>query len=775
MTIRNKFLNYFRSHDHLILPSYSLIPQNDPSLLFINSGMAPMKRFFTRELTPPSNKIADVQKCLRAGGKHNDLDEVGFTPRHHTFFEMLGNFSFGDYFKEKAIHMAWDFLTNCLSLPADRLFITIHPDDTETEAIWKSIPNLDKNHIVLEKSNSWSAGTEGPQGLCTEIFYDYGPHINGTIQEGNRFVEIWNLVFMTDNLKNGVLHKLENKCVDTGMGLERIEAVCSGVTDNYDAPFFKNMISMIHDKNDFRSNRIIADHSRAITFLIDDGVFPSSDGAGYVLRKIMRRAIRRSINNDSIETCINYVITNMANNYPSLLQNKTQILETFLQEKKQFTEIYNSGIAKLDYYIQTGQIDEQRVVELYDTYGFPYDIALEILKEKNISLDSNKIQNILDKQKEVSQSQKYDIPFLDKKSEFVGYEHNEINTQILHYDKKHDLEFILLEKTPFYVEAGGQKSDTGFINGPYGSFQVYDLQKHKNEIWHIGKTVRGKLQNGESVVASIDVDRRKGMKQHHTATHILLSVLRKKFGNSVLQKGSSVKESGLRLDFSLNHLIDKAQLNEIILEINGIIQDNLAVKTSNTTYENAIDLGALITEKSYPEEVRVVEINNISTELCCGTHVSYTGEIGLFLIKNHKSISAGIKRIEAICGMEAVKSTIENNQSVQKEAKQIEVNKLEESIFIHQNIKVIIQKYKNANQQYLLTQSDMHIKQHNLVILLSEKSILIKSNNNKLVLKDLFIKLGAKGGGKPNVIQGTMDPRTIEDITLQIKEFLSND
>ncbi|QEK38603.1 alanine--tRNA ligase [Candidatus Cytomitobacter primus] len=814
MHIKQKFLNYFENKNHKIIPSFSLIPLNDPSLLLINAGMAPMKKFFLGQATPPNSRVANCQKCIRAGGKHNDLDDVGYTKRHHTFFEMLGNFSFGDYAHEEAINMAWDFLTNILNLSPDKLYITVHPDDTKSREIWKKIPNLIHKHIVDENENEWSAGEEGPCGVCTEIFYDHGDHIPGNIIEGDRFVEIWNIVFMTHTVLNGIKIELEKPCVDAGMGLERVEALYHGTNDNYEAPFFAKMIDIIsvNDSNN-TNNRVIADHSRSITFMIDDGIIPEPEGAGYILRKIIRRAVRRSLNNNSVELCIDYIIKNMSDDYPSLLQNRNKILNVFKQEKEQFLHVYYSGIEKLNEYISQNNMvnnidsdtnnvntidvnnengkkndesssNEHKVFELYDTYGFPYDISFEILREKNIQYDFNKFEQMLNTQKTISKLKKYTIENTNTCTPFVGYEHEEIECNILEYreyeskEQGNDkFELILLDQTPFYVESGGQKHDIGQIITSDGVFEVYDMQKDKNEIWHIGKCIAGKIKQGKAT-AKIDSKRRKGLKQHHTATHILLAILRQRFGDSVLQKGSSVKEDGLRLDFSMNNLINQSDLKKIAYEANQIIQNNFQISTKIMNYESAIKSGALITEKNYPNEVRVLTIDNVSTELCCGTHVSATGEIGLLIIKSHKSISAGVKRIEAICGMSAVDKIFEEKHTDKNNNKlNIQANLIKRETINQRNIKIIIEQYSNASSKYLLDRSDEYISQYDIVILANDqKAFLVKMSDNAIdkvgKATEIMQKLGGKGGGRKNMAQGNINKFNIETITKQVMEIL---
>ncbi len=765
--VKKQFLNHFKSHNHLIIPSYSLIPQNDPSLLLINAGMAPMKRMFLGTMEPPHSRIANAQKCIRAGGKHNDLDEVGYTKRHHTFFEMLGNFSFGDYFKEEAINMAWDFLTNGLNIPKDKLYITIHPSDQESKKIWLSIGILEEN-IINETENIWSSGEEGPCGVCTEIFYDHGKHIEGDFHTGDRFVEIWNIVFMTDTVENGIKRPLAKPCVDAGMGLERLEALISGTNDNYEAPFFKNMINII-SKNDTSNinNRVIADHSRAITFMIDDGVTPSADGVGYILRKIIRRAVRRSVNNNSVELCIDYIITNMSESYPTLSENKEKILNIFSEEKQQFLTVYHNGLERLNHMIAKNIITETKIFELYDTHGFPYDIAFEILREHKIKYDFDKFTQCMLKQKNISKLKKHHIQSSNRNTEFVGYEYESAECEILECQnsiiKEQESGFMLLDKTPFYVEAGGQKNDTGFITTENGTFEVEDIQKENNEIWHIGKCIKGFISIGKGS-ATINSEKRKGLKQHHSATHILLAILRQKFGDSVLQKGSSVKEDSLRFDFSMQNLIDKKTLDEIESQVNKAIQSKLAVTTTLMSYEDALKTGALLTEKNYPQKVRVLQIGDISTELCCGTHVKNTSEIGQFFIKSHKSVAAGVKRIEAICGLAAKNHT---NKSV--ETKKIQKSAKKPICIASENIKqssynILLQEYNNADTKYLLSKSDTYIQEHDIVILVNiakKNSVFLRVKDNLIpqvgTAQNILSKLGAQGGGRNNIAQGSIN------------------
>ncbi|QEK39179.1 alanine--tRNA ligase [Candidatus Nesciobacter abundans] len=692
MTLMNQFLNFFENKNHKKIKSFSLIPERDDSILFINSGMAPMKSFFLGQQVPPAKSVVNCQKCLRAGGKHNDLDEVGFTKRHHTFFQMLGNFSFGDYFKEKAIHMSWDFIKS-INLDISKIYVTVHPSDLESRKIWSKF--VDKSRIIDEKTNEWSAGEEGPCGICTEIFYDHGNHIKGDFHSGDRFIEIWNMVFMTHTVENGIKLKLPNPCVDAGMGLERLEATVSGTNDNYEAPFFKNMLKIIteldfdnkHKSLSETDKRVIADHSRAITFIVSDGIETSSEGRGYVLRRIMRRAMRRIVdkgleNKGIIEACVDYTVQNMSEFYPEILHNKQKVIQSIKAEQEQFGRIYETGMCRLNKYVELEKVSAQNVFELYDTYGFPYDLSFDILREKGIEVEKNEFDRILANRKKDSKK-KYDLGICDKNSEFIGYELKETSSKIIDLKClditkckeandviKVDKElcgkvFVLLDKTTFYTESGGQASDSGVISTDTGVFVVEEMFKDKNSIWHVGYLKEGELEIGQDAKSSIDIEKRKGLEKHHTSTHILLHVLRKKFGDTVLQKGSSVKHDSLRLDFSKPENITKDELEEITLEINKLIQKNHEVKIESKTFEEAMKENVLITEKGYPSKVRVVRIGQFSAELCCGTHVERVGEIGSFYIRSCKSVSAGVKRIEALTGIAAIKNGLENIKNLE--------------------------------------------------------------------------------------------------------------
>lgn len=689
--IRERFLHYFEQHQHEIVASSPLIPDNDPTLLFTNAGMVQFKDVFLGKERRPYTRAVSSQRCVRAGGKHNDLERVGYTARHHTFFEMLGNFSFGDYFKRDAIKLAWNFLTKELQLPAEKLWVTVYQEDKEAEDIWLNEMHVDPNRFSRcgEDDNFWSMGPTGPCGPCTEIFYDHGPAIAGgppgsPDADGDRYIEIWNLVFMQyDRATDGSLTPLPKPSVDTGMGLERISAVMQGVHNNYDIDSFKIIInaiaalSNIKDHADF-SLRVIADHIRSCSFLIADGVIPSNEGRGYVLRRIIRRALRHG-NKLGLPTpffyqCVAPLVTVMGEAYPELITKQTFIEKTLRQEEEQFSVTLAQGLKVLEQAILELQGDilpGELVFKLYDTYGFPADLTADIAREKQLMIDYDAFETAMAKQRARSrEASQFTADYLAVSGEpistkFTGYENDisavdkntsEILTlyregQFTDALKKGDKGAVVLDKTPFYAESGGQVGDQGQLTLPDGTiFHVTDTVKQGHMHLHLGKVEKGALKVGDTVIAKIDEKRRAAIVLNHTATHLLHLILKQTLGDHVIQKGSLVEAERLRFDFSHSSPLTQKEIRLIEQRVNAEIRANHKAKVTITSKEEALTSGAVaLFGEKYTNKVRVVHFGP-SIELCGGTHAEHTGDIGIFKITNEVGVASGIRRIEAVTG-----------------------------------------------------------------------------------------------------------------------------
>ena len=688
--LREAFISFFTSKQHTHLESASLIPEKDPSLLFTNSGMVPFKPYFLGELQPPSRRVVSVQKSLRAGGKHNDLDNVGYTHRHHTFFEMLGNFSFGDYFKEEAIGFAWEFITKDLAIPKDRLWFTVYEDDDESENLWKKIAQVSSERVIRlgKDSNFWQMADVGPCGPCSEIFYDHGPSVFGDKpgtpdEDGDRYTELWNLVFMQfDKQQDGILKPLPKPCVDTGMGLERMCATLQGTCDNYESDLFLEIfasIARITGLSQASINahwKVIADHLRSVVFLLDAGVIPCPDGRGYVLRRILRRGLRHAYQlgwqKPLFSELLEPFVGQMATAYPSLLANKNTILAQIQAEEQSFLMTLKSGMhlleKELDKLEQTKQASLKGDVAftLYDTYGFPVDLTADILRERQLDLDEAGYEAAMAEQKARSRSAKSFANYqsqikLDKqlaKTEFVGYEQPQISPcEIIHTECIDTQNFILvLDKTPFYAESGGQVGDRGTILQDNGvEFEVVDTQKKDGIIYHTCTLNYREIPENSVTTAQIDQSHRLKTSQNHTATHLLHAILEQNFGSHIAQKGSSVTSEHLRFDFSHPEPISKNDLKFIEQQVNEFIQAAACQETQILPLKEAIDSGAkaFFSEK-YEERVRVVSFVGAgfrSIELCGGTHVASSLEVGSFKILHESGIAAGIRRIEAVAGV----------------------------------------------------------------------------------------------------------------------------
>ena len=710
--IRNTFLKFFEKNDHRIVDSSNLVPNNDPTLMFANSGMVQFKNVFTGLDKRDYVRATTSQKCVRAGGKHNDLENVGYTPRHHTFFEMLGNFSFGDYFKEQAISYAWNLITKDFGIDKNRLYVTVFHKDDEAFNFWKKIAGLSDDRIIRISSsdNFWSMGETGPCGPCSEIFYDHGDHLKGGLpgtknEDGDRFIEIWNLVFMQyEQISKNERIDLPKPSVDTGMGLERVAALLQGTYDNYETDHFKKLIQSASnslnvkvDKNNSSSFRVIADHLRASSFLLAEGVLPSNEGRGYVLRRIMRRGMRHShllgskkpIFYDIFKT----LLEEMSNNYPELERAKSLIKETLKTEEEKFLVLLDRGIKILDEEIDKVKkiLPGEVAFKLYDTYGFPLDLTEDILKNKSLTVDSNKFDLLMKESKELAKKNwkgsgdssldKIWFGIKDKlgATDFLGYENDKaegIINLILKDNKEvqklkiNEEGILITNQTPFYGESGGQVADRGIISNENFKFEVSDVQKKLgNLITHYGKVTSGSTQKNDSVKLKIDIERRDDIRAYHSATHLLHESLRKVLGEHVTQKGSLVDSDRLRFDFSHMKPISDDEINKIESNVNSIIEKKSEVRTRIMTPKEAVANGALaLFGEKYGDEVRVLSMGDegdkyFSTELCGGTHVKNTSDIGTFKIINQSSIAAGVRRIEALRGKQ-LKSYLENKKEL---------------------------------------------------------------------------------------------------------------
>ncbi len=691
--IRSQFLDFFKQKDHLILPSSGLIPHNDPSLMFTNSGMVQFKNVFLGLEKPQYKNVTTVQKSLRAGGKHNDLDNVGYTARHHTFFEMLGNFSFCDYFKEKAILYAWEFLTKEIGLPKEKLYVTVFYNDDEAFNIWKKVLGTEDRIIRIESNdNFWSMGDSGPCGPCSEIFYDYGDKVAGgkpgtPEQDGDRFVEVWNLVFMQYNQENGVKTPLKQTAIDTGMGLERLVSVLEGKTDNYDTSLFLALRKGIAENyncdafgKENTACKVVADHVRAISFLIAEGVTPSNEGRGYVLRRIMRRAMRYlhqiDPENAKMHTIVDFLDGEMGESYHELRRAVPTIKDVIATEEQNFKQMLDRGLKILNDNIDGAILSGEMAFKLYDTYGFPLDLTQDILRAKNITVDVDGFEKALEKQKEMSKAawkgsgevadDKIWFELKEKFGEtpFLGYEQTECKATILAIVGN----WVVFDKTVFYPEGGGQVGDKNKNAG------ILDTKKMAGGIIAHKIDVQD-LKVGDSVDLSFDIKDRNETAKHHSATHLLQSALQRIIGEHVAQKGSKVEPHRLTFDFSHNKGLTVEEIAKVENDVNEKIAQQLDVSCKNMPKSEAEKLGAMaLFGEKYGDEVRVVNMQDISVELCGGTHVKNTGFIGSFKIISESSVASGVRRIEAKCGQALTKYLEEQiaikNQEIATSAEQ---------------------------------------------------------------------------------------------------------
>ncbi len=831
--IRSLFLNYFNDHGHEIVSSSSLIPNNDPTLLFTNAGMVQFKDVFLGKEKRPYKRATSVQRCVRAGGKHNDLENVGYTARHHTFFEMLGNFSFGNYFKREAIQFAWEFLTTILKLPQEKLWVTVYKDDDEAADIWLNEMKIDPTRFSrCGESNFWSMGPTGPCGPCTEIFYDHGAHIWGgppgsPDEDGDRYVEIWNLVFMQyDRATDGSLTPLPQQSVDTGMGLERLAAVMQGVQNNYDTDLFQILIkaaATLFNMSDFSNTslRVIADHIRSCSFLISDGVIPSNEGRGYVLRRIIRRALRHGnklgLNEPFFFKLVEPLAKEMGAAYPELVKAQSHIEKILRQEEEQFSLTLSQGLKLFEQAIKELKgtiIPGSTVFKLYDTYGFPVDLTADIARERDLQLDLEGFETEMTKQRDRSrQASQFEADHpvgaqIEASTQFLGYHDDTLQESAniigLYREgkpvdslKSGDKGSIVLDRTPFYAESGGQIGDQGKLSSHGNIFHVFDTQKQGQAYIHIGQMEKGQLQTNDEVMAEVDAERRAATVLNHTATHLLHMVLRKTLGEHVLQKGSLVEPDRLRFDFSHNAPISAVELKLIEQRVNHEIRSNHESHVRITTPAEALESGAMgLFEDKYGDEVRVIRFGD-SVELCGGTHANHTGDVGIFKIIAESGVAAGVRRIEAVTGEGALqwieKREIDFKQKLQQSdekiralEKQLEHLKEKFAGTLSQDlasqakeingIKVLVAKCEGIDSKSLRNTVDqLKNKLGSVVIALAtvkEDKVSVvagvtKDYSDRLKAGELVnmiaMQIGGKGGGRPDMAEaGGNQPENLD-------------
>jgi alanyl-tRNA synthetase len=765
--IRTTFLEYFEKNDHRIVESSNLVPNNDPTLMFANSGMVQFKNVFTGLEKRDYKRATTSQKCVRAGGKHNDLENVGYTPRHHTFFEMLGNFSFGDYFKEQAIHYAWNLITKDFGIDKNRLYVTVFHEDDEAFNFWKKIAGFSDDRIIriATSDNFWSMGDTGPCGPCSEIFYDHGDHLKGGLpgtpdEDGDRFIEIWNLVFMQyEQISKDKRINLPKPSVDTGMGLERIAALLQGTHDNYETDHFKKLIVATENevnkkssKENLSSFRVIADHLRASSFLVAEGVLPSNEGRGYVLRRIMRRGMRHSHMLGSKQPVFSKLfetlLQEMSGNYPELKRAESLIKETLKMEEEKFLVLLDRGIKILNEEIS--KIDKvlpgDVAFKLYETYGFPIDLTEDILKSKSLKFDKERFGELM--RESIALARKnwkgsgdsaveqvwYGIKEKHGATEFIGYENDQaqgVVKSLLKSSKEvtvlseGDEGMIIVNQTPFYGESGGQVGDTGMISNENFRFEVTDVQKKLGDLFvHYGKVLSGSVKVDENIEMNIDIERRNNTRAYHSATHLLHESLRRVLGEHVTQKGSLVEPDRLRFDFSHMKPISSEEITKIETFVNEMVQNKSEVKTRIMSPKEAVEEGALaLFGEKYGDEVRVLSMGNekdkyFSTELCGGTHVRNTGDIGKFKIISQSSIAAGVRRVEALRDKQ-LENYLKNQEKLSNESSE-------------KNEKII----KELSEQIIKLGGKPNIDQDDQKILIKNLNKQLETLSNKSILTD---------------------------------------
>ncbi|MDG6365438.1 alanine--tRNA ligase [Glaesserella parasuis] len=853
--IRQAFLEFFQSKGHTIVPSSSLVPENDPTLLFTNAGMNQFKDVFLGLDKRSYNRATSSQRCVRAGGKHNDLENVGYTARHHTFFEMLGNFSFGDYFKPDAIAFAWEFLTSpqWLALPKEKLWVTVYETDDEAYDIWNREIGVPAERIVrigdnkgapYASDNFWQMGDTGPCGPCTEIFYDHGDHIWGgppgsTEEDGDRFIEVWNVVFMQFNRQaDGTLKKLPKPSVDTGMGLERISAVLQHVNSNYEIDIFQALIKEIASllnvaDLDNKSLRVIADHIRSCAYLIADGVMPSNEGRGYVLRRIIRRAVRHGNILGAKSAFFYQLVPTLAKAMGQageiLTQKQAHIQKALKAEEDQFARTLERGLALLEdalTKVENKVLSGEVAFKLYDTYGFPLDLTADVCRERGVTIDEAGFEREMQAQRARAQASSNfgtdynNVIKVNGSTEFNGYEVTECeatvvalfsNGKAVEAIQSGENAVVVLDRTAFYGESGGQVGDSGVIASEICNFEVNDTQKYGQVFGHIGQLASGTLSVGDKVKAEVNTTRRHAITLNHSATHLLHSVLRQVLGDHVVQKGSLVSENSLRFDFSQGEAISKADLEEIERIINTKIRENIVVTTEVMDLESAKQKGAMaLFGEKYGDRVRVVDITAFSVELCGGTHVKQTGEIGLFKVVSEGTVAAGVRRIEAVTGENAIgllhqqqqilnqsaellkadtASLVEKIQQLQEKSKKVEkeLQQLKDKLAAQaggelakqaqqiNGVNVVVQRLENVDAKALRTMVDDLKNQLGSAVIVFATQTDEKVNLIVGVTKDLTDKVnagelvglmaqevGGKGGGRADMaMAGGSQPENI--------------
>ena len=710
--LRNKFLNYFEGHGHSIVPSSPLVPGNDPTLLFTNAGMVQFKDVFLGTDKRSYSKATTSQRCVRAGGKHNDLENVGYTARHHTFFEMLGNFSFGDYFKEQAIFYAWDFLTEVIGLPVDKLWVTVYSEDDEAADIWLNKIGIDPAKLtrISTSDNFWSMGDTGPCGPCSEIFYDHGPEIEGgppgtPEEDGDRYIEIWNLVFMQYNRdEQGTLNPLPKPSVDTGMGLERLAAILQDVHNNYDIDLFQTLIKsagQLTGMNDLenKSLRVIADHIRSCAFLVVDGVLPSNEGKGYVLRRIIRRAARHGHQLGCKTPFFHKLVATldqlMGEAYPELTQCRDRVVKVLQKEEERFAETLELGMGILEQSISelsSNTISGPVIFKLYDTFGFPVDLTADVARERGLEIDLAGFEAEMEAQKTRARASSQ-FGVVSKKfnldgyiaTKFLGYDHNSTaakviailqNDTLINTLDNDDQSIVVLDQTPFYAESGGQVGDTGALTIGDSLFEVSDTQKQSGVYLHVGQLRGGRISVGDSLQAEIDVEYRQAVRLNHSSTHLMHEALRKILGEHVQQKGSLVDAEKLRFDFSHYQPLTKDEITQIETWVNDQIRLNVPTSSQLMNMDEAKQTGAMaLFGEKYGDIVRVLSIGSDSVELCGGTHVQRTGDIGLFKMTLETGTASGVRRIEAVTGHDAVQRFINSESKIDSAAQALKSNR----------------------------------------------------------------------------------------------------
>jgi alanyl-tRNA synthetase len=846
--LRQRFLDYFARNGHQVVASSSLVPANDPTLLFTNAGMVQFKDVFLGRDKRPYARAASSQRCVRAGGKHNDLENVGYTARHHTFFEMLGNFSFGDYFKPQAIAYAWELITGELALPRERLWVTVYEDDDEAARIWREEIGVDAQRLSRRgaRDNFWAMGDTGPCGPCTEIFYDHGPDVPGgppgsPDEDGDRYVEIWNLVFMQyDRSADGVLRPLPKPSVDTGMGLERIAAVMQGVHSNYDIDLFQGLIAAaarVTGADDLRSSslRVIADHIRACAFLVADGVLPSNEGRGYVLRRIIRRAIRHGYqlgqNEPFFYRLVEPLETEMGAAYPELGRQRSHVERVLRQEEERFAETLDQGMRMLEEAaarLSNRVIPGDVVFKLYDTYGFPTDLTADIARERGLSVDVAGFERAMAEQRARARAaSKFAVEYgagvkLDDQTTFTGYESTTGRGRVIALLKgERRVEFltpgeegvVVLDRTPFYAESGGQVGDAGVLHTTSLEFAVNDTQKYGKAYGHIGMLIGpGELRLGAELDAIVDASRRQATVLNHSATHLLHAALRAVLGTHVQQKGSLVAPDRLRFDFSHYEPMTPAQIAEVEALVNAQIRSNADADITEMAYDDAIKAGALaFFGEKYDARVRVLRLGDFSVELCGGTHVHRAGDIGLFKITSESGIAAGVRRIEAVTGQGAldwfartevalqriaglVKATpdeadakvqqlLDRSRALEKELQQLKSrlasargDELTEQVIDVKGVKVLAARIENADAKLLRETVDrLKAKLGSAVVVLSAvedgkirlAAGVTPDRTDRLKAGDIVSavaqQVGGKGGGRPDFAQaGGTQPEKLD-------------